>query len=98
MAGVAPRHVVEILVAQGLSGNEAIAIVNAEYNIYRKAMKSQSLRLIRNGLLWAVGGTVVTVGTFILIRNNFILAYGAILWGLYDVLRGAAGLIRFRSA
>ncbi|HYK51984.1 MAG TPA: hypothetical protein VEV38_00425 [Candidatus Eremiobacteraceae bacterium] len=97
-AGVAPRHVVEILTSQGLSDSEAIAIVDHEYRAYGKAMKARSVRLIRNGLLWAIGGAVVTVGTFVLIRGNFILAYGAIIWGLYDVVRGVVGLVRFRSA
>ena len=83
--------------SQGLSSREAIAIVDCEYRLYSKAMRALSLRRIRNGLLWAIGGAVVTVGTFVLIRGHFILAYGAVIWGLYDVGRGVVGLVRFRA-
>jgi hypothetical protein len=53
----------------------------------------QAERDIRHGLLWLVGGIVVTAGTYVAASKAggfFIVTYGAIFWGAIQFLRGAA--------
>jgi len=56
-------------------------------------------RLVRHGAAWALGGTALTVGAHALgeAGGPFVLAWGAIAFGLVDLVRGLALSSRARS-
>jgi len=52
-------------------------------------------RLMVSGALWAIGGTLVTAVTYNAAKDGgvYIIAWGAILFGALDFLRGLFGMI-----
>lgn len=54
------------------------------------------------GLLWTIGGIVVTVGTYLSAAQNpnggrYFIAWGAILFGVLDFFVGLAGWIKYKQ-
>ncbi len=82
-----PKKAVEQLVAQVARELNPVFIKK-----YRK-------RMIR-GLLWAVAGIALTIGTYIFAEESggtrFLIFYGAILWGLVDFLGGLVAWLTYR--
>lgn len=57
----------------------------------KKALKSAN-RTILMGSIFAIGGAVVTVVTYTAAANggSYVVAWGAILYGIIDIIRGFA--------
>jgi len=65
----------------------------------RQAMAAQYRRRMLFGFLWAAGGTAVTVGTYEAAGEGgvFFIAWGAIIFGIIDFLRGLFGWLKYRD-
>lgn len=96
-AGVAEEEITQMLVDSGRSRGEAAdlvrSVVDAEsesvplVEVYRRKMIS--------GALWAIGGVAVTAITYEAARDGgvYIIAWGAMLFGAWDFIRGLFGYL-----
>ncbi len=77
----------------GLDSANAAAIVakvDAFMNLMRTAYRQAGMKNIGIGMLWCVGGIIVTAVTFSMASGGgtYIVAWGAILFGAIQALRG----------
>jgi len=65
----------------------------------RQAMAGKYKRHMLYGILWAVGGTVVTVVTYSAARGGgvYVVAWGAIIFGIIDFFRGLFGWLKYKD-
>ena len=51
------------------------------------------------GLLWTIGGTAITIATFSAASGGgfYIVAWGAIIWGIIDFFRGLFGWLKYKN-
>jgi hypothetical protein len=65
----------------------------------RQAMAAQYKRHMLYGILWAAGGTAVTIATYEAASEGgwYIVAWGAILFGIIDFFRGLFGWLKYRD-
>jgi len=65
----------------------------------RQAMADQYKRHMLYGILWATGGTAVTIATYEAASEGgfFIIAWGAIIFGIVDFLRGLFGWLKYND-
>jgi len=106
------QWVVKELVKQGWHKEEAVQFVGSvgqqlkdyaeEYKRTpegRQAMASQYQRRMLYGILWAAGGTAVTIATYEAASEGgfFIVAWGAIIFGIIDFFRGLFGWLQYRD-
>jgi len=101
LGGDAPiDQIVGSLVDQGVDPGDAIGIVRRVNAQYRNAMANASLKKIGIGAIWAVGGSAVTAFTFMSSHSTgvFVVAWGAIIFGVFDMIRGFIGWLKFRGA
>lgn len=65
----------------------------------RQAMAAQYKRHMLYGILWVVGGTAVTIATYEAASEGgfFIIAWGAIIFGIVDFFRGLFGWLKYRD-
>ncbi len=101
--GTQPRTIVEMLIKQGWQpGNAQQYVANVQAsltryrasNVHRSQLANQYARHMIFGLLWAVGGTVITVATYSAASNGggrYVIAWGAIVFGIIDFFRGLIG-------
>ena len=69
---------------------------------FRQAMAAKYKRHMIYGILWAVGGTAVTVGTLLSASSKsgggtYFIAWGAIIFGIIDFVRGLTGWLKYRE-
>src|SRR5712691_8259123 len=48
---------------------------------------------MRNGLLWMIGGGILTLGTYVVAKpgGSYYILWGAIVWGMWTFVRGFIG-------
>jgi len=65
----------------------------------RKQLASQFSRRILYGVLWAVGGTIATVVSMNSASSGgrYYIFWGAIIWGVIDIIRGIVGWSKYSS-
>jgi hypothetical protein len=68
----------------------------------RKALASKNARLMGIGFLWAVGGIIVTAVSYSAASSSptggrYIIAWGAVLFGLFDIARGFFGWLKYKD-
>lgn len=65
----------------------------------RQAMASQYKRHMLYGILWVAGGTAVTIATYEAASEGgfFIIAWGAIIFGIIDFFRGLFGWLKYKD-
>jgi hypothetical protein len=68
----------------------------------RRVLASKYARHMLYGILWALGGTIITGATFIAAASRpsggrYIVAYGAIIFGIVDFFRGLFGWLKHRD-
>jgi hypothetical protein len=68
----------------------------------RKILASKNARLMGIGLLWAIGGIVVTAVSYGAASSSpgggrYLIAWGAVLFGLYDIARGFFGWLKYKD-
>jgi hypothetical protein len=69
---------------------------------FREQMAGKYKRRMVYGVLWTVGGTVVTVGTLLSAASRsgggtYFIAWGAIIFGIVDFIRGLVGWLKYRQ-
>jgi hypothetical protein len=65
----------------------------------RKELATKAQRQVLYGFLWAVGGGIATGVSYNSagMGDSYFVFYGAIVWGVIDIVRGIAGSIKFSS-
>lgn len=81
--GYSYRQAKEELIHQGLNEPDAESVISNIKLQINEAKKSASNKEIGYGLLWAVGGVVVTA-----ITGGSYIFYGAVIWGVWLFLKG----------
>ena len=61
----------------------------------RKVLSSIYFRHMIGGILWCVGGAVLTVATLAIGKGAGVIFYGAIIVGIINFFRGLFGWIRY---
>ena len=111
-AGKDKGGITKELVEQGWSKETAVRLVDdieqelkrraEEYKRTpegRQATAAQYKRHMLYGTLWAAGGTAVTIATYEAASEGgfFIVAWGAIIFGIIDFFRGLFGWLKYRD-
>lgn len=68
----------------------------------RKVLASKNARLMGIGFLWAVGGAIVTAVSYSAASSSptggrYIVAWGAVLFGIFDIIRGFIGWMKYKD-
>lgn len=106
--GKQPARIIKELEKQGWSKENATALVGQAQQalqVYqespegRQAMVAKYKRAMLSGVLWAVGGIVVTLVTLNLAKSGgtYVIAWGAVIFGIYDFVRGLIGWLKYRE-
>ena len=106
--GKSKEKIVKELVKQDWPEDSAIQFVNnieqaiSEYKDSpegRNVLAGKYARHMVYGILWAVGGTIVTVATYEAASGGgtYFVAWGAILFGIFDFFKGFFGWLKYRS-
>ena len=61
----------------------------------RKALSNAYFKHMIAGILWCVGGAVLTAVTLALGKGSGLIFWGAIVFGVVDFFRGLFGWIRY---
>ncbi len=108
-AGKQPARIIKEMEKQGWTKDMAAALVaQAQQTIKtyqespegRKVMAARYKRTMLAGVLWAVGGIVVTAVTYDMASRGggtYVVAWGAVIFGIYDFVRGLIGWLKNRS-
>jgi len=98
-SGRPAANIAQALIGLGHPANEANDFVARIEVMFRAARANAYKRKMRNGILWAVGGTVVTVWTYTASSQGvtYFVAWGAIVYGIIDFLRGLFGWAKYRA-
>lgn len=100
--GRAPALIAQDLVNQGWPPADAHGFVTrmqqAVQQYRNSALASAYAKHMAYGALWAIGGTVVTAITYEAASNGgtYVVAWGAILFGIIDFFRGLFGWLKYR--
>jgi hypothetical protein len=89
------RQVVEkLLVSRGVSPETAKTVVmDAQYAV-KKAQREKYKKRMTRGFLWTVAGVAITCGTYVFadsLGGRYYLFYGAVIFGLIDLVAGFIG-------
>lgn len=109
--GKRPAQITKELEKQGMSKENAAALVaqgQQALKAYmespegRQVMAAKYKRAMLSGVLWAIGGIVVTVVSYNLARSGsfggtYVIAWGAVIYGIYDFIRGLIGWLKYRD-
>jgi hypothetical protein len=108
--GVQEKFIVKQLIKKkGMSETEAKLLVQEavrtieEYKQTpqgRQEMVRKYKRKMVSGFLWAAGGTIVTVATYSAASDGggtYVIAWGAILFGIIDFFRGLFGWMKYKG-
>lgn len=107
--GKSKRMIVEELTEHGWPeglANQFVNNIEQAIDAYKDSPEGQQLanayaRHMIFGILWVAGGTVVTIATyqaaFAAGGGTYIIAWGAILFGIIDFFRGFFGWLKYSS-
>jgi len=108
-SGQSPQAVARRLIKRGMPpepANRLVAEASAAVNVFQKSpegrramVKRYQGRMIR-GLLWAVGGLLVTAITYSMASGRggtYYIFWGAVLFGAIDFFAGFLGWLRYQS-
>jgi hypothetical protein len=96
-AGKSRRAVREDLVSRGLDERSAELVTGRMFQLRTQARRQAGLGAMAQGALWCVGGLGVTAITFAMASGGgiYVVAYGAIIFGAVQFLRGLAYVVGF---
>lgn len=106
LSGKSKEEMVKHLVELGWAQDFAEQVVDETMNELtpspeaRRELARKSQRKMKYGCLWFLGGATFTLFTYLLAREQggvYCIAWGAMLFGLLDFLRGLFGWIMYRS-
>ncbi len=84
--GMSTRQVIDELVSNGMSHNEASGIVTAA----REALSKGYAKLAGISLLWIIGGILATA-----MSGGVLIFWGAVVFGICNMIRGAYNYFKF---
>ena len=95
-AGASNRTVIDELIEKGLDQESATIVVNNLSSARGEAARSQGMKHLIFGSLWAIGGTAVTVATYSAASGGgrYVVAWGAIVFGAVEAISGLVMLAR----
>jgi len=85
------QHIIEALMEKGISESVSEVIVRNLRNARKEVLRKAGMKNIVIGLLWCVGGIVITAFTYSLASEGggrYIITWGAILFGGIQAARG----------
>jgi len=95
LANNKPHQAIEkSLISRGASPEIAKTMVHDAKYVIKKARREKYKKQMIRGLLWTVGGTVITCGTLAFasqLGGRYVLFYGAIIFGFIDLMIGIIG-------
>lgn len=114
MSGTMPERIIEGLVQKGWEKREAQEFVfevrhkipvgdpQAAANVRTIDVHARHMRNMLLGLVWCVGGSVVTLFTYQQAMANplgdkYVLAWGAVVFGFFQFVSGLTGVITNRD-
>ena len=65
-----------------------------------KVLANKYARTMLYGVIWAVGGTIVTMATYSAASKGggtYVVAWGAILFGIFDFFKGLFGWLKYKE-
>lgn len=106
--GVKQKNIIKNLVKQGVPSEFATELaekVKLAVDDYKKTPEGAKVlsRKYRNqaiaGFVWFVIGLAITIGTFSAASGGgtYVIAYGAIVWGIFGLIYGLIGWVKYRS-
>ncbi len=95
------RQVEETLRVAGLDAESAQMVTSDVFRVRDEVLKSAGKRNMLFGLLWCIGGSVVTAATYGIAAGStnggrYVVAWGAIVFGAIQFLRGVAQFMRIQ--
>jgi len=91
-----PKLLVKELTLRGVSQANAEKIVSETERMLGKARGEKYRKRMFRGLLWTIAGIIITCGTYLFAEDlggQYVLCYGAIIFGVIDFLAGLIGWI-----
>ncbi len=91
-----PKVIVKELTGRGAAPGHAEKIVAETQEVLRKARGEKYKKRMTRGLLWTIAGVVITCATLAFadqLGGQYLLCYGAIIFGVIDFLAGLFGWI-----
>ncbi len=103
------RSIVKFLMKRGIEESEAFPFVEETERLlieykrspeYLKEMVRKNSKKIVTGIIWAALGTAVTVITYVSSSEGgtYVFAWGAVLFGVIDIIAGLAGRAKYKRA
>jgi hypothetical protein len=92
----APQAVEQSLVSRGASLETAKKLVKDAGQAVKKTRQDKYKKRMTRGLILTILGAVITCGTYIFaneLGGNYVLCYGAIIFGVIDFVIGLVGWI-----
>jgi len=98
-SGKKKAQVEQALVEKGLDSESASIVAANVFRMRGDAISAAGKKNMLYGLLWCVGGAIVTAATYQVAANSpnggsYVVAWGAIVFGGIQFLRGAAQAAR----
>ena len=95
-SGMSDQQIRNSLIENGLDRESAMIVVSNLVKMRSEAIGAAARKEMLYGALWCIGGTAVTVGTYSITPNGgpFIIAFGAIIFGVIQFFRGLVQWIR----
>ena len=92
------QEVTTFLNTKSLNDVEAKDLIDA----LAKALRIQYRGAIKSGILWTTGGGIVTLATFLWASSKpnggtYLVALGAVIFGLLDIGRGLLGMAKMKN-
>jgi len=86
------QEVSTFLATKGLNDIEARDLING----LAKALQAQYMKGVKSGILWVIGGGALTAFTYYKAAStsgggHYLVAWGAVIFGLFDIVRGLMG-------
>ncbi len=93
--GMSKEASIQKLQESGLNRETACLVIND----VRDACRKQYGKQLFFGLLWLIGGIVVTIGTYEMAKGGgtYVVAWGAILYGLIASVANLFRLLRYQD-
>jgi len=94
--GASGQEVQSMLVGEGLDQDTAAAVVANLERIRFEAIRAAGKKNMLSGALWCIGGIIVTAATYGAASpgGTYLVAWGAILFGAIQFLRGLVQSLR----
>ena len=98
--GASKQEIVSKLVAHKMKKKIAIQFVDKVEQGINQAFTKKYKKHMIYGILWCIGGTLVTAITYSAASERggtYVIAYGAVVFGAIDFFRGLFGWLKYKN-